>query len=180
MVKTHRAHSLTVSPGVTSHWLTTWRGNSLLDINSIFSTQLQQWKLVSAMMSFIKRSGDSKRNQWPAPKPSRLTGRWNKEQSNCNSEQAQAFDPGHNAGCGSRPLQKPTPSTVWGKNIFWNEQEANSLWEELKEWQPHHPKSGFSGKLNFLLKSWQSSSLSGRRKERLQNSTPSKMVKKSV
>lgn len=47
---------------------------SLPDINKLFSTKLQQWQLVSGLMSFIKRSGDSKRNQWAAPMASRLTG----------------------------------------------------------------------------------------------------------
>lgn len=127
--------------------------------------------------------------QWP--QDYLVNGIKNNHLSNCNSDQAQAFDPSEHwelkmqavvhAHCRYQlPAHHPI---VCGKNTFWNEKEANIFEKSWKsDSEPHHPKSDFSGQrgLNFLLKSWQSSSLSGRRKETLQNFSAPKMVKKSM
>lgn len=133
-------------------------------------------------MSFIKRSGDSKRSQWPALMASRLIGKWNKEQSSLQL-QVTRLKPltqvsTDNAGFRSCPLQIPTPRIIsqWEEKISSGMKRRPTVFEKIwKSYsEPHHPKSDFSRQrgLNFLIKSWQSSSLSGRRKEHCRTFLP--------
>lgn len=130
-------------------WLTSWRWNSSIYINSIISAQFQQWKPLSSMIlrNSSRDLGNPKEMddllQWPQDK---LVHEIKKTHiSNCNSGQAQAFDPGDHWQVRTQQvkghankLQVPTPNRLSHSvriNIPWCQTEANSPWEGLKEWQ---------------------------------------------
>lgn len=133
-------------------------------------------------MQFIKRSGESKRNGWPAPMAPRYTGSWNKENSSFQLQHWPSsslwprwpLTAENSTGCGSCQQAAGTKS-----------QQIVSVWEQIsagikrrltvleKGWkndnEHYYPRSDLSGQrnLNSLVQSWQSFSLLGRRKEKL-------------